>query len=221
MPSSSSIAIQMSAAQIRDALHTLAGDRRFISEFMKFTKVLYTNTFWDDLSTDLAFAKGAGIQDPDFSKFQDDGSGSTGVYAWHFSKTLEESLLFNIEIKHPYTLGTNFKPHIHWAPTNTDTGNVIWGLECTLAEEHNVFPNTSFLSVTDAADGVARKQQEAKFGDIDGSGITTTSAIMMCRLFRDATSELDTYNADAVATFIDLHIEIDAPGSELEEIKFE
>ena len=86
----------------------------------------------------MSLSKG-GVNDPNLVQVKDNGSGSTGVYTYQFDNNTEEELFFAAQIPHAWKEGSNIYPHVHWYPTNTDTGNVIWGLEYTWANVNGTF----------------------------------------------------------------------------------
>lgn len=173
---------------------------------------------WDDIRVPLSSIKRLGFTDPDWVQFQDDGSGSTGVYALAFDKDTDEEVFFDIQLPHNWKLGTDLHPHVHWAPSNTNTGDVTWKLEYTIATPGAVFGNTVFLSGTQAGSGSALNHQAIDLSDIDMSAyvnVLDISIMLICRLFRDV-SDADDYNADAFLLEIDFHYQIDTLGSNAE-----
>jgi len=66
-----------------------------------------------------------GSKFPTFTKITDDGSGSQGVFTYEFSASQEQEIYFVAQLPHGYKSGTDLYPHIHWYPTNTDTGSVV------------------------------------------------------------------------------------------------
>ena len=125
----------------------------------------------------------------------------------------EEELYFVAQLPHTYKPGTNIRPHVHWTPTNTDTGSVVWGLEYTWQDIDETYGNTTIATATDAADGTAYKQQIVGFGDVTGTGMKESS-MLVCRVFRDATSGADTYNTDSVLLELDFHFEVNKMGTQ-------
>lgn len=171
-----------------------------------------TATVWEDLRVPVTSTKLGGTKDPGFSKFKDNGSGSQGVFVYHFDKSTEEELYFTVQMPHSWKEGSTIYPHVHWAPIDTDTGTVVWGLEYTWASIDGTFGNTTLLDFTaDAGDGVAYKHQI--IGSNDGIIATnkTLSSMLICRIYRNVAS--DTYNNDAALLEIDFHYEMDTIGS--------
>ena len=175
-------------------------------------------TVFDDIRVPLSSIKRLGFTDPDWVKIQDDGSGSTGVFALAFDKDTDEEVFFAVQLPHSWKQGTDLDAHLHWAPSTTNTGSVTWKLEYTIAAINDTLGTTALLSVTDAGDGTAKKHQYADLGDIDMSAYTAVgdiSIILICRLYRDV-SDGDDYTADAYLLEIDFHYEIDTLGSNTE-----
>ncbi len=51
----------------------------------------------------------------------------------------EGELFFDVQMPHGWVEGTTIYPHIHWAPSTTGSGNVIWYLEYTWANYQGTF----------------------------------------------------------------------------------
>jgi len=183
-------------------------------------------THWDDLRVPINAIKLGGVNDPNFTKLLDNGSGSTGVYAYLFDKSAEEEVFFAVQIPHKWKQGTSIHPHVHWIPTvNGGVGTkVSWGLEYGFAEIGNVFGNTSIIYGNTSVpneDPVANKHYLTELGVISMSGVRSVSSMLFCRLFRDAggVGGTDDYDADVALAEFDFHYQIDSPGSRNEYTK--
>lgn len=164
------------------------------------------DTVWDDLRVPAQATRiNPAVTKPDFGTFKD------GTLTFLFDSASVETVHFNVQIPHQYKLGTNLKPHVHWSPTTTNVGTVIWNLEYTIAEKDGVFGTTAQIAVTDTSSGTAFEHRLAGFPDISGTNIDSVSAMLVCALSRTATS--DTYTADAALIEFDIHYEIDSIGS--------
>lgn len=167
---------------------------------------------WRDLIMPFTASEKGAINAPDFIKGQDDGAGSTGLWGYGFDASTEEELFMVFHLDHDYKLGTNFYPHIHWAPTNTNTGTVRWGMEWSAANrsDHTTFGNSTFTYIDQAASGTQYGHHVAEVAD---PGIEITFAepdtLIWVRVFRDATHANDTYNADALGLTLDAHYQVD------------
>lgn len=216
--------------QIRPSYDFFDGVARFgnvTGSFAKFEEdgtIYFTGsaTVWDDLRVPVSSIARLGFSDPDWEEFKTSVTGSVGVYALAFGKTVVEEVFFSCQIPHSWKIGSNLNPHIHWSPSDTDTGDVMWVLEYTISEIGGIFGDTEIISVVDAGDGVAHKHQYADLGDIDMSAYTSASDVsimLMCRLYRNGIAPQDTYDNDAFLLEIDFHFQIDMLGSREEASK--
>ena len=177
-----------------------------------------TATVWDDIRVPLSLAKRLGFSDPDWVKFTGD---APGVFELAFDKDTDEEVFFSVQVPHDWKLGSDLRPHIHWSPSTTGGGSVTWKLEYTIAATGDVFGNTTYVNVTTAAGGIAKKSQYADMPDIDMSSFnaaTDLSVMLICRVYRDV-SDGDDYAADAFLHEIDFHYEMDTIGSRDETAK--
>ena len=182
---------------------------------------------WEDLRAPApSFALG-GSSDPGFIKVLDDGSGSTGVFAYAFDASTEEELFQVFQMPHSWA-GGDIRAHVHWMPVSTAGSaglDVCWGLEYSWAAIGSVFGNTEFLygDVQHLGSGetlTADTHYLTAIGDISGLG-KGISSMLICRIFRDATGVggTDDYTADAALLELDLHYQVDSFGSRWEYVK--
>jgi len=184
-------------------------------------------TVFDDLRVPASSGQKGLTNPPGFSLFLDDGGlPSTGVFVDWFDDTAEEEMFFSVQLPHAWSEGTTICPHIHWTPHPLSTpalGEVVaWGLEYTWANIGTTFPATTLIGGNThfPADDplVVSRHYYTDLGDITAVG-KTVSSMLICRVFRDATSSLnpDTFtgpgNHDAGLLEIDFHYEIDSLGS--------
>jgi hypothetical protein len=171
-----------------------------------------TATAWDDdLRVPLSSITRGAANAPDLAKFLDNGAGSDGVFAFLFDAGTEEKAFFACQLPHNWKEGTDLKYHVHWAPTTTGGGNVVWGLEYTWSNIDGTFAATTLTTVTDAAGTTAYKHLMTDAQTIAGSG-KTHSSMIMARVYRKAADAADTYGADAALLEVDFHYEIDGFG---------
>lgn len=133
-----------------------------------------------------------------------------GISVWKFPSNSIKELWLNFHIDHDYKPNSLIFPHIHWAPTTTGAGTVRWGIEYTAAKGHGqqTFPVTQTIYLEQAASGIANRHQITETSVGIDFGIEV-DAVIMVRVFRDATHVNDTYAGDAVGLFCDLHYESD------------
>lgn len=123
------------------------------------------------------------------------------------------------QMPHSWKEGSTIHPHVHWAPTNTDTGDVYWQFDYDIANVGGTYSGVySTIFVTDAADGTTNKHQLAELGQINMSGYLLSTMILW-RLSRIGGDGADTYNADARLLEFDIHYQIDSNGSRQEYTK--
>ena len=167
---------------------------------------------WQDLRGSFISAKLTGSNQPTWTKVKDNGSGSTGVYAYSFSASALNEVWLALHINHDYKEGTAFYPHIHWIPSDTNTGVVRWGIEWSASQGHGqaAFGNTTLTYIEQAGSGTAFQHQIA---EVSSPGITISNAepdmIILARVFRDAAHANDTYTGACFGIELDAHYELD------------
>src|SRR6056297_2652532 len=95
---------------------------------------------------------------------------------WLFDATSPQVLWVILQMPHERKEGSAVRPHIHWQPTTTDTGSVLWRLEYKWTNVNDVDAGSfTTLEVLDAGDGSALKHQLASFAEVDGADKTLSS----------------------------------------------
>lgn len=148
---------------------------------------------------------------PDLGTFL--AAGNLKAYLFAGTGVVVEEVHFAVQIPHGWKEGSVLYPHVHWTPTTADAGNVHWQMEYTFANVNDAFPAVTTISGTDAAATTAWTHQIDPLTSIDGKD-KKLSAMFVGRLFRDPAHASDTYAFDAALLEIDIHYEIDAPGSD-------
>lgn len=205
-------------------MHTAQNDDAVLLDGELTAKELnLSDTVFEDLRVPVTATRKGGTRDPDFAKILDDGSSSQGVFAQLFDGSVEEELYFMVQIPHSWKQQTALHPHVHWLPVADGSAGekVSWGLEYTVAAFGEVFGNTSIIyGNTTVPDEtlVANTHYITNLGSISMSGVTSVSAMLICRIFRDTTSDglTDDYGDDAALLEIDFHYEINNMGSRSE-----
>lgn len=175
-------------------------------------------TRFEDLRVPMSSTRRGAAEDPLYSKFRDDGSGSVGVYGSWFRTNQTEDLFFEVQMPHGWKEGSTLYPHIHWSPkTNTGGNKVRWGFEYIWVNVGGTFGNTTVTYAEDPIPPIggsptAYQHVISDFPSIDGTG-QTLSSMLVCRVFRDGTHANDSYNNSALMLQFDFHYEIDADGS--------
>jgi hypothetical protein len=170
-----------------------------------------TDTYYDDLRFPAT-----GINPPGAASDPDRDT-TDGTLLFDAAST--EIIVGVAQLPHSYKYGTNITAHIHWCPTNTNTGNVYWRFEYELQEIGGIFTGFTTANTLEVADGVAEKHQIHGLATIDGSAVDSVSAIIKWKLSRIGGDATDTYNADARLLELDFHYQIDGFGSDDEYTK--
>lgn len=165
------------------------------------------NIFYDDLRAPATAVNPPGAaSDPDWD--------STNI-GYLFDAGSTEVLQIIMQMPHTWAEGEDIEPHVHWMPTNTNTGDVLWQMEYKWTNIGDVEAGTfTSVDVVDAGRGTAYTHQLASFGEISGAG-KTASSILSIRLSRVGGDVKDTYNADALLKEFDIHYPINSFGEEL------
>ena len=176
---------------------------------------------WEDLRVPLNAVKLGGSKDPTFSKVNDDGLGSQGVFAYVFSNSQEQEVYFQVQIPHSWKLEDVLYPHVHWSPADSTTGTVRWGLEYSWANLNAVYSATTIITGDEvvSADSTKKHLLTEIGSGIDGSAISGVSSMLDCRLFRDVSVSGNLAAGVALKEF-DFHYEIDTVGSYSQYVKY-
>ena len=142
---------------------------------------------------------------------------STGTYL--FGAAATDLLYFVGQMPHAWKEGSTIHPHIHWCPTSTDTGDVLWRFSYDWANIGGTFAGSyTDLDITQAGGGTDWGHQLIEWASIAGTGKTISSMLMM-KVSRIGGDELDTYTGDARFLEFDIHYEVDSSGSRQETVK--
>lgn len=136
-----------------------------------------------------------------------------GIFGFRFNSGANDELHGAFEMQHDYSEGSDLDFHIHWSPTTTNTGNIIWGVEYTYAAIGNVFPASITVSQTIKAPGIANKHMLHDIVTIPGYGLKIGS-ITAYRVFRSGTT--DTFTGNAFLHSVGVHYEVNTLGSRTE-----
>jgi len=168
-----------------------------------------TRSAWNDLSVPLTQGKQGNTLKPDYDY--------TDLGHLFPQNDPDEIIYMTFQMPHYWKLGSVVYPHIHWhqeadqAPVFkidyrwTNVGGAVSDTWVTYVMDVVTQPYTS---------GTLH-QLNAGTGGIDGAGKGISSELQV-KLYRDDNA----YSGDALATMFDIHIEIDAFGSELQFTKF-
>ena len=166
------------------------------------TPLLMEDTVWEDLRFPATNINPPGqVADPDFD--------TTNV-GWLFDAGGTEILYIVAQLPHSYKEGTNLRCHVHWNPTNTNGGNVLWRISYRWRNNEDAAVGFTDVDVTAVANGTAGKLQFNLFADLVKAD-AEISSILDIKFQRIGGS--DTYNADALFKEFDIHFEKNTVGS--------
>ena len=121
------------------------------------------------------------------------------------------------QMPHNWLRGSAIRPHIHWSPTTTGSGNVYWRFEYEIVNFGDAFTGYTTINTLDSADGTAEKHQ---IHNLHSTEIAMTnfkeSSIMKWRISRIGGDGTDTYSAVARLLEFDIHYRVGKPGTESE-----
>ena len=170
---------------------------------------------WDDLRV-AGSSVGIGASAPELVSFGP--SGNLLVRGFDGANTLEQ-VYFEIQMPHSWKMGSFISPHVHWSPTTTASGGVVWFLEYSWANINGTFGAPVTISGLQSATNEQWKHKLCGLPDIDGSSISGVSSMIVCRLYRSPTVPEDNYPDDVGLLEFDIHYQIDSFGSRSEFIK--
>jgi hypothetical protein len=138
-----------------------------------------------------------------------------------FSATATNTIAGLAQMPHAWAMGTAIYPHIHWMPSSTNVGNVLWRFEYKVVNYGAVMPGAyTSVDAVDAAGGTANKHSITAFGAVDMAGGTLSTCIAW-KLSRIGGDVLDTFTGTAKLLEVDFHYQSDSLGSEEEREKFD
>lgn len=132
---------------------------------------------------------------------------------WLFDPAATEQLQIVAQMPHGWKLESDIYPHVHWRPTTTNTGNVLWRLLYKWTNDGDVDAGTfTQIDVLQAGAGVALTNQRIGWAAVSGTG-KGLSSILIMTLQRVGGDGSDTYTGDALLTEFDIHYQINSIGS--------
>ena len=135
-----------------------------------------------------------------------------GIYAPRFDSGSSNMVYGSFELQHDYDEGSALYFHVHWSPTTTNTGNIVWGVEYTIAKANAVFPSpTTTTGTPTAAPGVVDRHSLLNIAVFPGFGLTIGTVIAF-RLFRQ-NGGTDTFTGNAFLHSVGVHYAADTLGS--------
>jgi hypothetical protein len=190
-----------------------------VSNMILVGNLVLSNTVWDDEVT-IPFVTGvkAGSYNPPILKKVTGISGEIYQYVFETQRTAanEAESMIAFQLPHSYKRGSDVHPHIHWIPSTSNAGKVVWGLEFVAGPVTGQYPavSTTYYVTNSTVAGTSMTMIVSEWAQpISGSNLTESSCIFG-RVFRNSrTGSGDTYSDDAIGISLDLHIEKNSLGS--------
>lgn len=206
----------------------IAGVESSTTKKIKAEHILMTKSLsavrWGSNRVSPLSSKFGGSKDPNFEKFMDNGSGSQGVFLYHFDDTVEEELYVDIQASPDYKENTAFFVQIWWTPhANGGSGELVsWGIEFTVAAPGNVFGNTNIFYSNDSLPNGDLIEDRLYYTEIEIPAFPLAiGGCSAARIFRDATGtgEIDNFGDHAMLISIVIKYEVDALGASTRTVK--
>jgi len=203
---------QLNRKHLDDEESLYAKTARFGSEsdYSEFQDDGFMQTFgsakqYKDLITSAANLR-PGLTPPTYAPFKG------GIYAPRFDAGVSNMVYGSFELQHDYEEGTDLYFHVHWSPTTTNTGNIVWGVEYTITSGFTAFPAAATVTGTPyAAPGIVDQHVIQNILVINGFGLKI-GAMLAFRLFRQA-GGTDTFTGNAFLHSVGVHYAADTLGS--------
>lgn len=130
---------------------------------------------------------------------------STSIYGYEFVSNGTREISFCCQLPHTWEEGSSVEPHIHWVPSNSNTGTAVFDMDYWVTNIGEAMPQSQHVSVTVAGRGVAYCHQLTSYGSISMTG-KTASCIFGARMYRVGGASNDTFTGSCFVLSVDLHI---------------
>lgn len=174
------------------------------------TKDIFSPTYLDDNASAVSLGTTAGSA-PDLVAVNNsvietrcfDGSGTM------------EQVWWSKELNHNWKEGTAISPHVHWLPSESSTGSVVWNLDYYITKDNGTVLTSSSVQVSTTATfgtAMAWESTTTVFSNITLTNNKIGTQIYF-RLWRDGDDSGDTYEHDACVATMGYHYQVDTLGS--------
>lgn len=172
-----------------------------------------TAIVYDEVQFPFITAKLLGTSDPALSKICDNGSGSTGIYAYSFSNTKLNEIWVSQEMPHWYKEGSSPTMHLHLYPSTNLGGVVLIDVEYAFNNIGAVLGNSTVVQVPlTIPTNSAKKHLYYELLTVNGTSLKISHGIGI-RVARRGDLAGDTHEGAIWITRAALHVEKDSLGS--------
>ena len=182
----------------------------------------YDNVFplrdpmWSDLQIPVNALKLSGVKPPEWTSYK---GGQILAFGDEAVEGNEEIVYFDTQLPSSYLEGSGIECHIHWLGEDNTAGNVAWTLTYSWVNVGEAFPGETTIT-TLAPNGETDILLEVDLADIDGTDKKIQS-MLICSLKRNSSNVADTLTGkSAYIMEVDFHIQINTPGSENQNTKY-
>jgi hypothetical protein len=207
LPNNKIPSLGVKGTSVLDGNVKITGDTNFDGN------IIYNNTYFDDISFDVATSNKPGSKPPVFDENR---------FSYYFEDqavSLNEEYLFaSQEAPHGMKLDSNITCHIHAKPDTTYIGDYNFQLCYFWNNIMAIELNKTCLTTKQTTDGNAFKMFLTNFPIINGTGKTLSSTLKI-ELKRLSAATSDTFTGNVYVESLGCHYEIDRPGSRQEVIK--
>lgn len=158
---------------------------------------------YDDIIIQALNLRPSGTTPPTFEVFQD------SIYGVSFKNAQTDIVYGSFEIPHTYKEGTALEVHLHWSPSSTNTGDCVFNMAYSIAENGGTFGTEAQLTFTQAGSGTINKHQYVS-ANVNITGAITIGTIVCFALSRPTG---DAFSGNAFLHSIGVHYQIDTMGS--------
>lgn len=173
-------------------------------------------TVYDDLLRDATSTRVGVVAPTDGTGFR----GDSNIIHRTFVHTQADEVQFEIQLPHRGVEGSVLYPHVHFSPTTTGTGAVRFVWEFYAANVDAQFPASPATYQMSKTWSEARQYYHLIAAGAAGLTVAgwTLSNVLKGRLYRDNTVGSN-YAAAVTFLYFDIHVEINAFGSDEEYVK--
>jgi hypothetical protein len=173
-----------------------------LSDWFDEKRIVYS---WEDLRFPFTQTKQGATAKPDFD--------FTNLGLLFPQDDATEIISIIAQMPHDYVIGTNIKPHIHYQQSAAE--QPVFKIDYKWFNNGDAVPAT-FTTVAGTGNAYTYSSgdlhQIQTWEEIDGSGITGVSSILLIKLYRDD----DVLTGDSLAFEFDIHYKKYLPGSRYE-----
>lgn len=167
-------------------------------------------TYWDDMRISVNQVKVPAANAPSWTAF---GPTQLLGFADQAVSGNEEEVYFVVQMSHKYKQGTSLSPHVHYMVTGSESAIIRWYMQYQYVDISSTgLAVQSSIATASFNAGEDFKHKRKEFDDYNPSA-SSVSGMLLCKLTRNSSNPGDTYSAAAYLLEVDVHYQVDMPGS--------